>query len=167
MNPTLRRRWWSAAERRDPAFDGAFVFGVLTTGIYCRPSCPARRPRVKNVRLFSTPRAAEREGFRACKRCRPKISLAARACDYLRHHVRERVTLGQMARSLDVSPSHLQRTFTRATGISPTAFLRALRFEQFRRRANSRTGVAPALYGAGFGSASRLYERARTRLGMT
>jgi AraC family transcriptional regulator of adaptative response/methylated-DNA-[protein]-cysteine methyltransferase len=159
------QRWWKAALRRDPAFDGAFVFGVRTTGIYCRPSCPARRPLARNVRFFSAPFDAELEGFRACKRCRPTASLAARAVDYLRGHAQERITLERLARALAVSPAHLQRTFTRDLGISPRAFHRALKFERFRK--DGRNGVAPALYGAGFGSASRLYEGARARLGMT
>jgi AraC family transcriptional regulator of adaptative response/methylated-DNA-[protein]-cysteine methyltransferase len=161
------RPWWKAALRRDPAFDGVFVFGVLTTGIYCRPSCPARRPLARNVRFFCSPDAAEREGFRACRRCRPTASLAARAVDYLRRHARERVTLERMARSLAVSPAHLQRIFTRELGISPRAYQRVLKFERFRKGTGARNGVASALYGAGFGSTSRLYEAARARLGMT
>ena len=133
MNATTTRRWWSATVRRDPAFDGTFVFGVLTTGIYCRPSCPARRPLARNVRFFAAARDAEREGFRACRRCGPRTSLAARACDYLRRHAREPLTLTRLARSLGVSASHLQRTFTRALGVSPAAYVRTLRFEQFRK----------------------------------
>jgi AraC family transcriptional regulator of adaptative response/methylated-DNA-[protein]-cysteine methyltransferase len=175
MKTPAARRWWKAAERRDPAFDGLFVFGVLTTGIYCRPTCPARRPLAKNVRFFSSPRAAGQEGFRACKRCRPEsgarlrpeAGLAIRACDYLRRHAEDRVTLAKLARSLAVSPQHLQRMFTRALGVSPRDYLSVLRFERFRTRARERADVTPALVGAGFGSASRLYERARSRLGMT
>jgi AraC family transcriptional regulator of adaptative response/methylated-DNA-[protein]-cysteine methyltransferase len=165
MTTTPLRTWWKAAQRRDRAFDGAFVFGVLTTGIYCRPSCPARRPLARNVRFFSTTEAAEQEGFRSCKRCRPTTSLAARAVDYLRDHARERVTLDRLARTLSVSPAHLQRTFSRELGISPKAFHRVLKFERFRE--DGRNGVAAALYGAGFGSPSRLYETSRARLGMT
>jgi AraC family transcriptional regulator of adaptative response/methylated-DNA-[protein]-cysteine methyltransferase len=165
MNTTTARRWWKATVRRDPAFDGTFVFGVLTTGIYCRPSCPARRPLARNVRFFAAARDAEREGFRACKRCGVRPSLAVRACDYLLRHVRERVPLARLARSLGVSASHLQRSFTRTMGVSPATYARTLRFEQFRTLA--RGPVAPALYGAGFGAPSRLYERARVQLGMT
>jgi AraC family transcriptional regulator of adaptative response/methylated-DNA-[protein]-cysteine methyltransferase len=175
MMTAAARRWWKAAERRDPAFDGAFVFGVLTTGIYCRPTCPARRPLSKNVLLFSTPRAAEQEGFRACKRCcpgsgarlRPEAGLASRACDHLRRHAGDRITLTKLARSLAVSPQHLQRMFTRALGVSPREYQSILRFEAFRKRVGNRSRIAPAMYGAGFGSPSRLYERARSRLGMT
>ena len=161
-------RWRTALARRDAAFDGAFVFAVVTTGIYCRPSCPARRPRPENVRCFSGPAAAEKEGYRACKRCRPKSaveSLAARAARRLLDHPGERPTLAALARALGVGPQHLQRTFKRSLGVSPREYLDVLRFERFRRGA--RNGVAPALYGAGFGSTSRLYERAVSRLGMT
>src|SRR5262245_27140877 len=111
MNTT---QWWTAALRRDPAYDGRFVFGVVTTGIYCRASCPARRPLRRNVQFFASSREAEHEGFRACKRCGSPRALAARACEFLRRHSEESVTLGRLARSLDVSPSHLQRVFARA-----------------------------------------------------
>lgn len=165
------KRWWTAVERRDPAYDGTFVFAVASTGIYCRPSCPARRPLEKNVRFFSTPRAAEREGFRACRRCRPasgvrpSVDLAARACALLSRQDGTRMTLGELSRRLDVSPHHLQRTFTRAVGVSPKEYLDVLRFERFRSGATD--GVSPSLYRAGFGSPSRLYERSRSRLGMS
>jgi AraC family transcriptional regulator of adaptative response/methylated-DNA-[protein]-cysteine methyltransferase len=167
MTPARWRTWWNAALRRDPAFDGRFVFGVVTTGIYCQPSCPARRPLARNVRFFDAPDAAEREGFRACKRCRPTASLVARAAEYLRRHAREKITLSRMAQTLAVSPAHLQRIFTRELGISPKAYHRVLKFDEFRKGADGRSGVASALYRAGFGSASRLYEPAAARLGMT
>jgi len=171
MDTAAARRWWTAIQRRDPTFDGAFVYAVVTTGIYCRPSCPARRPLVRNVRYYPAPGAAEREGYRACKRCRPQggarpdAGLALRACEYLRRHAGERRTLGDVARSLAVSRSHLQRIFVRALGISPRAYLAMLRLDRFKERAGR--GVASALYAAGYGSSSRLYERARSRLGMT
>src|SRR5262245_52951589 len=171
----LRRMktWWSAVQRRDGTFDGAFVFAVVSTGIYCRPGCPARRPLRRNVRFFPTPRAAEREGFRACRRCRPasglppSAALAARACAMLARHAEERVTLADLSRRLDVSPHHLQRMFTREVGVSPRKYLEAIRFERFRSRARTPGGVTRALVGAGFSSSSRLYERSRSRLGMT
>src|SRR5262245_60451896 len=101
------KRWWSAVERRDPAYDGAFVFAVVSTGIYCRPSCPARRPLQKNVRFYSTAAAAEREGFRPCRRCRPAsgvrpaVDLAARACALLSRENGTRMTLNELSRRLD------------------------------------------------------------------
>lgn len=165
MNPLETRAWWNAALRRDASFDPLFVFGVLTTGIYCRPSCPARRPLRKNVRLYPTPEAAVRDGFRACKRCRPAPGLAVRACRWLEDHLDGRVRLGDLARSLGVLPRRLNSAFRRELGIAPAQYLRALRFERFRRRASG--GVTRALLDAGFGSTSRLYERAAARLGMT
>lgn len=159
------KRWWTAVERRDPAFDGAFVFAVDSTGIYCRPSCPSRRPLRKNVRFFTTPRAAERGGYRACLRCRPasgarpSVELAARACAILARPSGAPVTLRDLSRRLEVSPHHLQRTFTKAVGVSPKEYQDVLRFERFRQ--------CGSLYHAGFGSPSRLYERSRSRLGMT
>ena len=167
----LMKTWWSAIRRRDRTFDGAFVFAVASTGIYCRASCPARRPLRRNVRFFSGPRAAERDGYRACRRCRPGSApppaLAARACAMLARHAEERLTLAELSRRLAVSPHHLQRMFTRTVGVSPREYLSVLRFERFRSRAQAPGGVARALFGAGFGSTSRLYERSRDRLGMT
>jgi AraC family transcriptional regulator of adaptative response/methylated-DNA-[protein]-cysteine methyltransferase len=175
MIPAAQRRWWTAAQRRDPKFDGVFVFGVHSTGIYCRPTCPARRPHERQVVLYSAPRSAEREGFRPCKRChprtatrpRPEARLAILACAYLGRHLEERITLARMARNLSVSPFHLQRMFKRALGISPLEYLGVLRFERFKKRTSEGTGVAAALHEAGFSSPSRLYERSGSRLGMT
>lgn len=165
MNAPEAKAWWSAAKRRDASFDGVFVFAVSTTGIYCRPSCPARRPLAKNVSFFAAPAAAEREGFRACRRCRPGSDLAARACRWLRERLEGRIRLQDLACELGVRPRRLNAEFRRALGIRPAQYVRELRFERFRRA--SRDGVTPALHGAGFGSASRLYERSSSRLGMT
>lgn len=175
MNTAMTRRWWKAAQQRDPAFDGKFVFGVVTTGVYCRPSCPARRPRLENIRLYSDAPAAELEGFRPCKRCRPRshphfqpdAALAARACSILADRGGRVVPLAEIARTLGVSPHHLQKMFRRALGVSPREYQVARRFEEFRRRAGQRGDVAGALYAAGFSSPSRLYERSGPRLGMT
>src|SRR5919112_164353 len=118
---------WQAVVNRDRGRDGQFVFAVSTTGIYCRPSCPARRPRPENVSFFANPSAAERAGYRACRRCRPKAvvssqdELVARATAWLDTHIEERVTLPRLAAALSVSPGHLQRTFTRVIGVSPRA----------------------------------------------
>jgi AraC family transcriptional regulator of adaptative response/methylated-DNA-[protein]-cysteine methyltransferase len=166
---------WQAIARRDPRYDGTFVFAVRSTGIFCRPSCPARRPNPNNVRIFSTPKAATREGFRACRRCRPGLtevermgsSLAFRVCSHLRKHLTERITLQGIADVMGLSPQHLQKTFKKALGVSPLTYLKSLRFEEFRRSGGAPGRVYSALYSAGFGSPSRLYENAKTRLGMT
>src|ERR671920_51530 len=131
---------WQAVLIRDQGRDGEFVFAVSTTGIYCRPSCPARRPRPENVSFFADPATAERAGFRACRRCRPKAiassqeELVARATTWLDDHVEERVTLPRLAAALGVSPGHLQRTFTRVTGVSPRVYAAARRLESAKSR---------------------------------
>lgn len=146
--------------RRDAGWDGRFVFAVTTTGVYCRPSCPARRPRRENVELFGDPAAAERAGYRACRRChgRPDDRLLM-ACGLL-----SKLEPSRAAARLGLSPAHFARSFRRALGVTPAEYARHLRFERFRRRARFE-GLASA--SADFGSSSRLYERAASRLGMT
>src|SRR5215213_7024405 len=132
---TLADDRWQAVVNRDRGRDGEFVFAVSTTGVYCRPSCPARRPRPENVSFFADPVAAERAGFRACRRCRPRAAassqeeLVTRAVTWLDAHLEERVTLPRLAAALGVSSGHLQRTFTRVTGVSPRAYAAARRLE--------------------------------------
>jgi len=166
---------WRAVVGRDSRLDGVFVTGVLTTGIYCRPSCPSRRPRRENVRFFGRPEEAERAGFRACLRCRPKdlgrpnprTDLVRRVCGILVERPEERVTLTALAREVGVSPHHLQRTFKRAIGISPRQYADALRLDRLKGRLQGKESVTMALYEAGYGSSSRLYETSTQRLGMT
>jgi AraC family transcriptional regulator of adaptative response/methylated-DNA-[protein]-cysteine methyltransferase len=163
------KRRWAAVLRRDVSRDRDFVYAVRSTGIYCRPSCPSRRPGFPQVRFFRTPTDAEREGFRACKRCggRPDPGVLRRACDYMLAHLEERLTLTRIARPLGLSAGHLQRLFRRALGVSPAEYARVLRFERFRAAADGRRPLTDATLRAGFGSSSRLYERARAHLGMT
>lgn len=148
---------WSAVLRRAP---GDFVYGVSTTGVFCRPDCGSRRPLRRNVRFFDSPASARREGYRACKRCGPN-GRVAELCAYL-ERAEERVTLPDLARRAGLSPAHLQRVFTRATGVSPRAYARACRLARFRTGLR-RGGVLDALSDAGFGSTSR----AHGALGMT
>jgi len=164
--------WLGALLNRDSAYDGAFVFGVTTTGIYCRPGCPARRPLPAHIVLFRFPGEARREGYRACKRCRPDQPPAVEggllaACDYIARHVDAAPTLSGIARHVGWSPFHLQRVFRKMLGVSPKEFGRRLRFERLGRELRSGRKVSPALYAAGFGSPSRVYERAVAQLGMT
>lgn len=154
-------RRWRAVLDRDPDADGAFVFAVRTTGIHCRPGCPARRPRRENVVFFRTADQAEREGYRACRRCGPSARGLLLACELLA----DSAPPDQVARRVGFGPAALRRAFRRSLGVTPAQYARALRFERFRRSAPS--GVTRALLHAGFGSTSRLYERARSRLGMT
>ena len=173
MSTTRADDRWQAVMDRDRGRDGDFVFAVSTTGIYCRPSCPARRPRRENVSFFTDPASAERAGFRACRRCRPKSiassqqELVARAITWLDAHVEERVTLSRLAAALGVSPGHLQRTFTRIIGVSPRTYAAARRLELAKSRLRDGADVTSALHDSGYGSSSRFYAQARSALGMT
>lgn len=170
--PLLDDDRWQAVLARDRDRDGEFVFAVRSTGIYCRPSCPARRPRPENVRFFDDPHAAERAGYRACRRCRPRTTataqdeLVTRATAWLDSHAHEKVTLSRAASELGVSPGHLQRTFSRITGMSPRAYVATKRMETAKSELRTGAGVTHALHAAGYGSSSRFYDQARSRLGM-
>lgn len=162
---------WQAVLRRDRSFDGRFVTGVLTTGIYCRPSCAARHPARSNVRFFVDGAAAREHGLRACKRCLPDDvardeAAVLAAIDEIRQ-AEDAPSLAALARITDYSPTHFQRVFKRATGLSPAAYARALREERARDALTSGDSVTGAIYAAGYGSASRFYEGTKGKLGMS
>ncbi len=167
--------FWEALETRDTHMDGVFFFAVISTGVYCRPSCPSRRPRRENVIFFQQRDAAERAGFRPCLRCKPdreptrdaQSELVEKICRYLEQHLEEAVTLDGLSRQLKLSPFHLQRTFKAATGITPRAYADFCRMRSFKGGLREGRSVTTALYDAGYGSSSRLYERAAAQLGMT
>lgn len=161
---------WQAVLRRDRAFDGRFVTGVLTTGIYCRPSCAARHPERGNVRFFADGAAARAAGLRACKRCLPddvSRDHAAVLCaiDEIKAGGGQPL-LAQLADQVGYSPSHFQRVFKRATGLSPAAYARALREERARDALSRGCSVTDAIYDAGFENASRFYDTMDGKLGM-
>lgn len=163
---------WAAVVRRDASWDGRFVMAVSSTGIYCRPSCPARRPARERVRFYDSPADARAGGYRACRRCHPDLGaetpamqLVRRACSVL-DEADARITLADMGARLGVSPSHLQRTFKRVTGVSPREYADARRNGVLRDRLRARVPVLDAIYDAGYGSTSRVYERS-AQLGMT
>jgi AraC family transcriptional regulator, regulatory protein of adaptative response / methylated-DNA-[protein]-cysteine methyltransferase len=166
---------WRAVRTRDARQDGRFVFGVRSTGIYCRPSCPAKKPGKDQVVFFPDAAAAEHAGFRSCKRCRPRdaaphphAELVRRVCAHIEEHAaEERVTLEALARVARMSPHHLQRTFASATGISPRQYADAVRLETLKTRLRRKEPVTMAMTEAGYGSSSRLYERSPEALGMT
>jgi AraC family transcriptional regulator of adaptative response/methylated-DNA-[protein]-cysteine methyltransferase len=172
--PTLTdAQRWQAVLTRDRALEGAFVYAVRSTGIYCRASCPSRRPRPTQVEFFPVPAAAEQAGYRACRRCHPlevrrdpQVALAERACRVMDASA-ERPTLATLGQALRVSPAHLQRIFTLVTGISPRAWHEARRAGRLREALRSGRGVSGALYAAGYGSPSRIYERRSATIGMT
>ena len=164
---------WTAVLNRDRRFDGAFVYAVRSTGIYCRPSCPSRRPIRKNVDFFAAPAGAESAGFRACRRCKPRAltspvaDLVRRAAEFLDGHFDDSPSLEDVAAHVKVSPAHLQRTFRRLTGLSPAAYAEAKRMECLRSELEAGSSVTDAVYAAGFGSGSRVYEKSNAVLGMT
>ena len=171
---SVPRDAWRAVVNRDPAFDGRFVYGVSSTHIFCRPSCPSRRPRRDRVEFFSGPVAAERAGFRACKRCRPtstessRLAVAiARVIAFLEACVDQRVTLSTLAAEVGMSPHHLQRALARAVGVSPREYHDALRRKYFTSRLRAGDTVSRATFEAGYGSSSRVYGRREVRAGMT
>ena len=162
---------WQAVTARDRRADGRFVFAVATTGIYCRPSCPARRPKRDNTRFFADGAAARDAGFRACLRCAPDDAsrdeqAIARALTLI--HAADGVpTLADLAIATGYSATHFQRIFVRATGLSPAAYARARRMERARDALVQTDRVTEALYDAGFAAPSRFYAAAGERLGMT
>src|SRR5690606_8334992 len=162
---------WAAVKRRDRAFDGRFVTGVLTTRIYCRPSCAARHPARENVRFFVSGAEARAEGLRPCKRCLPDdVARDARSVELVIDAIRsaeERPRLAELAALAGYSPSHFQRVFTRATGLSPAAYARALREERARNAMSAGSSVTDAIYDAGYSGPSRFYDAMEGRLGMT
>ena len=165
---------WNAVLAHDPRHDGEFVFAVSSTGVYCRPSCPARRPRPENVTFYAQPAQAERAGYRACLRCKPRSAsgnpqtgLAKEVCRYLEQHLDEPVTLALLGKVFQQSPFHLQRRFKAALGITPREYADSCRMRQLKRSLQAGDNVTRALYDAGYGSSSRLYEKTASQLGMT
>lgn len=167
-------RRWQAVLARDPRQDGEFVFAVATTGVYCCPSCAARRPRRENVRFFPAPEAAERAGYRACLRCRPQTLSGNReadsvreVCRFIEQHLDEPLTLARLGREFHQSPFHLQRRFKAVVGITPREYADSCRLRTLKRNLQAGNSVTRAMYDAGYGSSSRLYERTASQLGMT
>ena len=167
-------RYWQAVIARDASRDGQFFFAVSTTGVYCRPSCAARRPRRENVQFFRTPEAAEQAGYRACLRCRPRAftgdaeSDGVKAiCRFIEQHMDEPLTLGRLAKEFHQSPFRLQRRFKAVLGITPREYADSWRLKTLKHRLQSGDSVTRAMYDAGYGSSSRLYERTASQLGMT
>src|SRR5262245_39108896 len=167
---------WQAVLARDARFDGRFVFAVSSTRIYCRPSCPSRRPLRERVSFFKLPEAAEEAGFRACLRCQPRnnqvvdpqLEMVQRACRLLDASSEgDTLKLAELASQVGVSAFHLQRTFKRVMGISPRQYATARRFGNFKQLVREGESVTNALYDSGFNSSSRVYEQAAEELGMT
>lgn len=175
MFPGDEEAKWSAVLSKDNRFDGQFVFAVSSTGIYCRPSCPSRRPRRDRVSFFQLPEAAEQAGFRACRRCHPRqtragdpqVEMVQQVCRLIEENEGEPTTLAMLSEQMGVSTFHLQRTFKSIMGITPARYAETYRVSKFKQSVRDGDAITSAIYDAGFGSSSRLYERASARLGMT
>jgi AraC family transcriptional regulator of adaptative response/methylated-DNA-[protein]-cysteine methyltransferase len=170
-----RARYWEAVTDRDSRMDGMFFYAVLTTGVYCRPSCPSRRPKRVNVLFFGKRDAAEHAGFRPCRRCHPQregaldpqAAMVEKVCRYIDANLDAPVTLTRISREVGLSPFHLQRTFKALLGITPRGYADARRLESLKSGLQEGHSVTQSMYDAGYGSSSRLYERSTSQLGMT
>jgi AraC family transcriptional regulator of adaptative response/methylated-DNA-[protein]-cysteine methyltransferase len=170
-----QEKCWRAVQQRDETKDGTFFFGVMTTGVYCRPSCAARKPLRKNVRFYQNASEAEQDGLRPCLRCRPLAAIGAdpnaeriqAICRYIESHSDDPLKLDELAQRSNLSPFHFQRSFKAIVGVTPKQFVEAARVKKLKGSLRSSKNVTDAVYEAGFGSSSRVYERADTRLGMT
>lgn len=173
ISPRAAAEFWQATLHRDPRADGKFYFAVRSTHIYCRPTCPARRPLRQNAVFFRTTQEAEKNGYRPCRRCRPQeqleaISLVKHAAKLLGSASEEdSIRLGPIAAHLHVSTAKLRRVFHRVTGLSPREFAHAARLEKFKKLLREGADISEALYTCGYGSPSRVYEKTNSQLGMT
>ena len=165
-------RYWQATLARDSRADGTFVLAVRSTHIYCRPSCPARRPLRRNVVFYHTKEEAEKQGYRACLRCRPNevsgaVVLVQRAAEQLAESTEENARLAEIARTLGTTQATLRRAFLQVTGLAPRQIAEALRVKRFKAMLRAGRSITDALYETGYGSSSRVYERSNAQLGMT
>ena len=166
---------WKAVLARDSSVDGRFVYGVVTTGVYCRPACPSRRPLRQNVRFYPAPADAERDGLRACRRCRPEAAAVVDPigdrirwlCRHIEANPETRPVLAELGALVHWSPAHLQRQFKDRVGVTPKQYAEACRLDSLKRSLRENASVTGAIFDAGFGSTSRVYERVETRIGMT
>ena len=164
--------YWKAVQNNDAKFNGAFVYAVSSTKIYCKPSCASRLPKRENVQFFDDFNKAETNGFRACRRCQPKneatnpqTEIVLRACELLESE--EQISLEDLGAAVDLSATHLQKMFKEIIGVSPKKYAEAKRLEKFKNELKDGSDVTSAMYEAGFNSSSRLYENVSEKLGMT
>jgi AraC family transcriptional regulator of adaptative response/methylated-DNA-[protein]-cysteine methyltransferase len=163
---------WHAVVKKDRHYDGKFVYAAVTTGIYCRPSCPARNPQRRNTLIFLTAEEAERQGYVACLRCHPNSLTPAEksikaTLDYIEAHLDQTITLNTLSQVSGLSPHHLQETFKRIVGLSPKAFCDARRIARFKQYLRAGQSISSACYEVGYGSSRALYEKTKKGLGMT
>ncbi len=168
-----RIEMWNGVVERKKTLDGRFVYAVKTTKIYCRPSCPSRRPNEENVEFFDTTEAARLAGYRACARCCPDATrskadvMIEQVRNYIEQNLDQTLTLEKLGRAVGASPFHLQRVFKATTGLTPREYADECRLSAVKKGLSSGHQVTEALYEAGYSSSSRLYERSNQQLGMT
>ena len=172
MTTPSEQKMRAAIAARDSNFDGRFFYGVITTGVFCRPSCASRPARPENLRFFSTAEAALAAGFRPCERCQPTdlipgLSRLVGVARFIESHADERLSLAALARKMDLSPSRFQRVFKAAFGVSPKSYQDAARMRRFKTALKDGDDVTGAIFAAGFGSVSRVYGEATRNIGMT
>jgi AraC family transcriptional regulator of adaptative response/methylated-DNA-[protein]-cysteine methyltransferase len=172
ITPQAADRYWHATLHRDSRADGSFVFAVRSTHIYCRPSCPARRPLRSNTLFFRTTQDAESHGYRPCRRCRPKQQdpakvLVQQVAEAISNSSDDSLRIHALAAQVHASPAKLRRAFRRVTGLPPKEFEQALRLERLKKMLREGSSITEALYACGYGSSSRLYEKTNAQLGMT
>src|SRR5262249_26791376 len=175
ISEKLEARFWQAIQARDADCDGLFYYGVRTTGVYCRPSCASRQPQRENVLFFALPEAARQAGFRACQRCHPdraalrdpQAELTQSLCRLIEQHLEDPLNFTALSERVKLSQFHLQRLFKKLMGITPRQYADARRADLFKNRLKAGQSVTEAMYEAGYGSSSRLYEKAAAQFGMT
>ncbi len=168
-------RRWEAIDRRESAYDGVFVYAIDKTGLYCRPSCQSPRPDRSEVTFFTFPAVAEAAGYQPCPHCQPdgvtrrdpQADAVRRVCVYIEQNMDRALTLAELGEHVHFSPYHLQRVFKRVMGISPRQYAEACRVSALKSRLRDGANVTDALYDVGYGSSSRVYEKANATLGMT
>ncbi|AFZ32454.1 Ada DNA repair protein and transcriptional regulator, AraC family [Gloeocapsa sp. PCC 7428] len=164
---------WQAILSRDSQFDGKIFYGVHSTKIYCRPSCPSRKPKRNQVTFFQSVQAAEAQGFRSCKRCQPqkvlspKVDTVLAACRYIDAQSDRIPTLAELSTQVAMSPTHFSRVFKQIIGVTFFEYANAQRIQRLKQHLHQGTEITDALYAVGYGSSSRLYEKAPEQLGMT
>lgn len=166
-------RYWQAVKNRDESYDNIFYYGVLTTGVYCKPSCKSRLALRRNVRFFANINEAEKFGLRACMKCNPNKSnkgiedVVHALCRYIETHVEDPISLNQIAKKSGYSAAHIQKSFITTIGSSPKTYQNGLRRQKLKRILKNEANVTDAIYGAGYGSSSRVYEKLAENIGMT
>jgi len=163
---------WALVQSRNQQADGEFVYAVKSTGIFCRPSCPSRRPRREMVEFYDNPAQAQQAGYRACLRCAPserngQLAKIEAACRFIEQNLDSTLSLDQIARHVELSPFHFQRLFKKRLGISPRQYQHSQRTGKFKQALHREARITDAIYEAGYGSSSRAYESGSDQLGMT